>query len=152
VGLNPPSRCVQNIGFEDGQIEDRGMRRDPIYVARARELRANETAAEARLWSVLRAKRLGGFKFRRQHPMGKYIADFVCLPARLIIEVDGATHGDDQEEQDAERTAYLEKHGFRVMRVGNTEIYENLDGVAESIGSELGLYVESPAPLPDPLP
>ena len=123
------------------------MRRDPVYVARARELRANETSAEARLWSVLRAKRLGGFKFRRQHAIGGYIADFVCLAARLVIEVDGATHGDDREQADIKRTAYIEKLGFRVTRVWNTEIFENLDGVTEHIASELGLYTESgPSP------
>jgi len=123
------------------------MRRDPVYVARARELRANETSAEARLWSVLRAKRLGGFKFRRQHAIGGYIADFVCLAARLVIEVDGATHGDDREGADIKRTAYIEKLGFRVTRVWNTEIFENLDGVTEHIASELGLYTESvPSP------
>ena len=62
------------------------MRRDPIYTARARELRQNANVAEQRLWSILRAKRLGGFKFRRQHALGQYIADFICLSARLVIE------------------------------------------------------------------
>src|SRR5438046_8702815 len=63
------------------------MRRDPIYTARARELRQNANDAEQRLWSILRAKRLGGFKFRRQHALGQYIADFISLSPRLVTEV-----------------------------------------------------------------
>jgi len=72
------------------------MRRDPVTVDRARELRRNETAAEKRIWSRLRAHRFQGFKFRRQHPIGRYVVDFVSLGAHLVIEVDGDSHGDDR--------------------------------------------------------
>src|SRR5438552_18453887 len=113
------------------------MRRDPIYTARARELRANTTAAERRLWSRLRAKRIGGFKFRRQHAIGEYIADFVCLSARLVVEVDGATHGEDRETADDQRTAYLEKVGFRVIRFWNSDVFMSIDDVAHAIAMEL---------------
>jgi len=124
-----------------------GVRRDPIVTAKARELRVNQTSAEERLWSILRAKQLGGYKFRRQHAIGQYIADFVCLSARLVIEVDGATHGDERKAADAKRTAFIEELGYKVIRVGNTEIFENLDGVWEDIASELGLFAESdPSP------
>jgi very-short-patch-repair endonuclease len=81
------------------------MRRDPIYAARARAMRANPTHAEGFLWSLVRAKRIGGFKFRRQYAIGNYIADFVCLPARLIVEIDGSTHGEHSYDRDEQRTA-----------------------------------------------
>ena len=72
---------------------------------RAQQLRANSTPGERGMWSILRAKRLAGLKFRRQHVVGEFIADFVFLPARLIIEVDGDTHGDDEAAlRDAKRT------------------------------------------------
>jgi len=98
----------------------RNVRRDPIYQDRARELRSHMNDAERRLWSRLRAHRMDGRKFRRQHAIGSYIVDFVCLPSRLIIEVDGDSHGNDlREALDSKRTAYLEKLGFRVLRFWN---------------------------------
>src|SRR5450759_5469915 len=84
---------------------------------RAQQLRTNSTPAERRMWSMLRGKRLAGLKFRRQHVVGNFIVDFVCLPARLIIEVDGDTHGDDEAElRDAKRTQEIEGFGYRVIR------------------------------------
>ena len=129
------------------------MRRDPIYTARAREMRANPTRAEGFLWSILRAKRIGGFHFRRQHAIGNYIADFVCLAAHLIIEVDGSTHGEHSDQRDDQRTAYFAKVGFRVIRFRNDEISESPTQVADVIAYELGVTDE---PLrqtfPDPSP
>ncbi|HEY1421778.1 MAG TPA: DUF559 domain-containing protein [Candidatus Dormibacteraeota bacterium] len=123
------------------------MRRDPIYTQRARELRQNANDAEQRMWSILRAKRLGGFKFRRQHALGTYIADFVCLRARLVIEVDGDTHGtDEQEVQDAKRTESLERMGFSVIRFWNQEVLTATDGVALAIAEALGVGDLSPTP------
>ena len=105
----------------------------PWRTGRARVLRAQATSAEDLLWSNLRDQRLPGFKFVRQAPIGPYFADFVCRKPRVIIEVDGATHGDDFElKRDAARTAFLETEGFRVLRVHNDEIYNNLAGVLES--------------------
>ncbi len=101
---------------------------------RAKELRANQTSAEARVWSILRARRLAGLKFRRQHVLGRYVADFVCLPARLVIEIDGATHGEDEEERDAKRTEDIERAGYRVIRFGNDYVLNDADGgVADTI-------------------
>jgi very-short-patch-repair endonuclease len=101
---------------------------------RARALRRNETAAEIKLWEALRAKRLHGFKFVRQLPIGSYIADFACRSQMLIVEVDGATHGEANElAHDAQRTRFLERQGWRVLRVWNIDVFENLTGVCDSI-------------------
>jgi very-short-patch-repair endonuclease len=98
---------------------------------RARALRTTLTDAERRLWSILRGRQLRGFKFRRQRPFGPYILDFVCLEHRLVIETDGGQHADNA--QDAIRTAWLEKRGWRVMRFWNNEILQNADGIADTI-------------------
>ncbi len=110
------------------------MRRDPYYQEHARYLRRNMNVAEKLLWSRLRAHRMDGRKFRRQHPIGNYIVDFVCLEARLIIDVDGDTHGNDMREAlDTQRTAYLGKLGFRVIRFWNDYLMTDLDNVTETI-------------------
>ena len=84
--------------------------------------------------SRLRRNAIQGQCFRRQHPIGPYIADFVCLPLRLIVEVDGGTHSTDEEIlHDRRRDAYLCDRGFSVLRFWNRDIYENLDGVLEKI-------------------
>ena len=102
--------------------------------AYAKTLRRRMTNAEVILWSRLRRNAIEGRRFRRQHPIGPYIADFVCLPVRLVIEVDGATHGsDDEMRRDKRREAYLHRRRFRVLRFWNREIYDNLDGVLASI-------------------
>jgi very-short-patch-repair endonuclease len=86
------------------------------------------------MWSILRAKRMSGFKFRRQHTLGMYIADFVCLRARLVIEVDGDTHGtDEREELDAKRTEAIEQKGYRVIRFWNHDVLNYSDDVAAAI-------------------
>jgi very-short-patch-repair endonuclease len=114
------------------------MRRDPIFTQRARELRRNENAAEQRMWSLLRAKRMSGFKFRRQHALGTYIADFICLKARLVIEVDGDTHGTDESPAlDAKRTEQIELMGDRVIRFWNNEVLIETDDVAAAIFNAL---------------
>ncbi len=100
----------------------------------ARTLRRRMTDAETILWSRLRRGQLQGWKFRRQHPVDSYIADFACVEAGLIIEVDGATHSERREVvHDARRTFYLEQRGYTVLRVWNTDIYENLNGVLEGV-------------------
>ncbi|QLF70247.1 endonuclease domain-containing protein [Peteryoungia desertarenae] len=101
----------------------------------ARVMRADATGAENRLWQELRAKQLGGFKFKRQVPLDGYILDFVCFEARLIVEVDGHQHVD--SAHDARRDAWFRSAGFRVLRVWNAEVEENLDGVCNTILSEL---------------
>ena len=101
---------------------------------KARRLRADRTSAEARLWQALRNRQLARWKFRRQHPIDRYVVDFVSLEGRLVVEVDGATHGTPPElAHDTERTRILESLGFHVVRVTNTDVYDNLEGVAEMI-------------------
>ncbi len=99
------------------------------------------TDAELILWSRLRRKSFDGHsRFRRQHPIGPYIADFACVAAWLVIEVDGDTHGSAEEvAHDRRRDAFLKERGWRVFRVGNHDIYENLDGVLEGIWRALPL-------------
>jgi very-short-patch-repair endonuclease len=101
---------------------------------RARSLRKAETQAEIKLWEALRARRLGDHKFVRQLSIGPYFADFVCRERKLIIEVDGATHGTESEiEHDEVRSEFLRLHGWRVHRVWNHDVFTNLVGVCDSI-------------------
>jgi very-short-patch-repair endonuclease len=102
----------------------------------ARKLRVNFTDAEARLWRHLRDRRLAGAKFRRQFPIGPYVADFVCVEAMLIVEADGGQHAE-QVECDAARTAFLERSGYRVLRFWNDEVLRETDGVLTVIAGAL---------------
>jgi very-short-patch-repair endonuclease len=104
-------------------------------VARARTLRATQTDAERLLWRHLRNRGLYGWKFRRQRPIGQYVADFVCMEAKLIVEVDGSQHMENRD--DVKRTAGLESQGFRVMRFWNNEVLEQTEAVLSAIGEEL---------------
>ncbi|MGH6855592.1 MAG: endonuclease domain-containing protein [Aestuariivirga sp.] len=98
----------------------------------ARKLRAESTPAEAKLWSVLRNKQLEGYKFRRQHPVGNYVADFCCEEIGLIIELDGGQHAE-RENRDRIRTLVLEDMKYTVLRFWNIDIIEALDGVVDRI-------------------
>jgi very-short-patch-repair endonuclease len=102
---------------------------------RARELRHQMSKSEWRLWYHLRDRQLGGSKFRRQVPLGPYFADFACLEARLVVEVDG-DHAD-QIVYDARRDGRLNEIGYRVLRFGASEIDENVEGVVETISEAL---------------
>jgi very-short-patch-repair endonuclease len=105
---------------------------------RARDLRAAAPSAETKIWSRLRNGKLGGFKFTRQEPIGPWFVDFVCRERRLIIEIDGATHSTDEERaRDARRAEALIDAGFEVVRFNNADVFQNLDGVAESILARL---------------
>jgi very-short-patch-repair endonuclease len=133
---------------------------------RAQQLRTSSTPAEGRMWSMLRAKRLAGLKFRRQHVVGNYIADFVCLPARLVIEVDGDSHGDDDAAlRDAKRTEEIERSGYRVIRFWDDYVLNDTEGGVHNAILEALLASALPQtekarltrdffldPLPDPLP
>lgn len=110
----------------------------PIRRKYARDLRNNMTEAEHKLWNRLRNKSLNGHRFRRQHPIGKYIVDFACVREKFVIEVDGATHGELHEIQyDERRTECLETQGWKIIRYGNDEIYKNIDDVLDDIYAHL---------------
>jgi very-short-patch-repair endonuclease len=100
----------------------------------AKRLRENVTDAESLLWRRLRKFPISGTHFRRQVSIGPYVADFACMAARLVIEVDGSQHGhDDLRERDARRTHWLEAEGYRVIRFWNNDLTTNMDGVLEAI-------------------
>ena len=93
---------------------------------RARALRAQMTDAERKLWLALRDRRFADVKFRRQVPLGPFIADFICFDARLVIEVDGGQHAD--SVRDVRRVAWFERNGFRVLRFWNNDVLLNTEG------------------------
>ncbi|MCA0013910.1 endonuclease domain-containing protein [Mesorhizobium sp. B292B1B] len=110
------------------------MPHQPVIPAKrnfARSLRRDMTEAEDRLWQELRDRRLDRIKFRRQVPFGKYIADFVCLEAGLIVEIDGSQHAD--SDADRIRKADLEGRGFRVLRFWNDDVLKEMNAVCDTI-------------------
>jgi ATP-dependent DNA helicase RecQ len=115
--------------------------RSPNTTSKARELRHNSTKPESLLWSVLRGGRLGGLKFRRQHPVGPFVADFYCHRAKIVVEVDGITH-DQSAEYDQRRTEYLQRQGLRVIRVINDDVLGDLEAVARYIAGEAGVRID----------
>jgi very-short-patch-repair endonuclease len=114
------------------------MKKHPVdgAHARARTLRHNMTEAEKRIWQILRSHGMNGYKFRRQVPIGRFIADFACHEARLIVEIDGGQH-DRSSPQDAGRSGFLENQGYRILRFWNNEVLANPDGVHETIADEM---------------
>jgi very-short-patch-repair endonuclease len=98
----------------------------------ARSLRQQTVPAEALLWKALRSRALGGFKFRRQHPIGPYVVDFACVEIKLAVELDGLSHLHNKTA-DQTRTAFLESLGWCVVRFWNTEIYDDFEPVKEAI-------------------
>ena len=103
-------------------------------VERARELRKNMTDAERLLWSRLRRRQVHGWRFRRQHPIGPFIADFACPQARLVIELDGGQHALAKDE-DAARSRWREQSGYRVLRFWNNDVLTQIDAVLQVIAS-----------------
>jgi adenine-specific DNA-methyltransferase len=99
-------------------------------------MRHEPTDVERKLWFALRDRRLAGKKFRRQVPIGSYIADFLCLEQKLIVELDGGQH-DEQATHDERRTAFLSGEGYRVIRFWNNDVIENFDGVLMTIAEAL---------------
>jgi very-short-patch-repair endonuclease len=117
-----------------------------MTVQRARSMRKDLTDAERRIRFALRDRRFDGRKFRRQVSFDRCILDFVCFDARLVIEVDGGQH-DGRAGYDARRSAHLEKSGFRVLRLWNNEVLQNLDGVLMMIDQSLREGANAPSPL-----
>ena len=121
-------------------------------ISRARRLRRDSTVPEQRLWAMLRGRRCRGLKFRRQQPMGPYVADFFCAAERLVIELDGRSH-EGQEILDAQRQEYLERQGLKVIRFTNDAVIADVEGVVEAIGKACGHPgPPSPGPSGRPLP
>ncbi len=128
------------------KVKDR--KNGALLRVRARGMRHDPTEAEKKFWWLVRDRRLGGFKFRRQTPVGRYIADFICIDARLIVELDGGQHAQ-RARYDAAREAFLAAQGFRVMRFWNGEVLKNPAGTAEILLRVLECG-EAPSPQPSP--
>ncbi|HJQ57703.1 MAG TPA: DUF559 domain-containing protein [Vineibacter sp.] len=107
-----------------------------VHTDRARVLRHDGTDAERRLWGMLRNRRLGGFKFRRQYAIGNYIADFACVEMRLVVELDGGQHADAMD-YDASRSCWLGKNGYRVLRLWNSDLMSDAEVVRDAIWTAL---------------
>ena len=110
--------------------------RNPIAQRRSRILRNNSTDAERFLWQHLRGRQLDGYRFRRQVPIGGYIADFACLDAKLVIELDGGQH-QETRAYDERRERRIETHGYRIIRFWDTEVFNETIAVLETIKREL---------------
>ena len=121
-------------------------RKDQKLLKFAKQMRSDATKSEARLWAVLRAKKLDGWKFKRQVPLGPFIADFVCFDARLVIEADGGQHS--ERESDDMRDRWFADNGFRVLRFWNNEIMDNMDGVVAALRQALTPSPTSPSTVP----
>jgi very-short-patch-repair endonuclease len=116
---------------------------------RARALRHSSTDAERLLWSRLRDRGLAGYKFRRQHPIGAFFADFACIEAKLVVELDGGQHFDAESAlSDVRRTALLAEHGFHVLRFSNREMLIETEAVLSAIHDWLVAHHPHPNPLP----
>ena len=103
-----------------------------MHKARARELRKNPTEAERVLWQHIRRRQLGGYRFRRQQPLGEYIVDFFCFEKRLVVEIDGGQHSE-RVSYDTARTASLKSRGFRVLRFWNNQVLGETEAVKQAI-------------------
>jgi very-short-patch-repair endonuclease len=123
-------------------------RTTPKIFARAKELNRNLTPAEEKLWAQLRSHRMGEVHFRKQHAIGNYIVDFCAPRKKLIIELDGSQHLE-QQEYDAERTEFLKSKGYKVLRFWNNAVLNNIDSVLNVIWDTLS---ESPSVLTDTSP
>ncbi len=133
--ITPPLRGSRQAKGASPQARRRGEIRRlyfPQTLQKAQALRHNQTDAEGLLWHYLRNKQLDGHKFRRQQPIGPYIADFACLSQKLLIELDGSQHAT-RQDYDEKRDALLREKGYRVLRFWNNEVFENCFGVLESI-------------------
>ena len=125
-----PARSASSSGGGDVKCDSAVMKQ------RARKLRAEATDAERALWARLRRRQVLGFKFRRQQPLGQYIVDFVCFETRLIVEVDGSQHCE-QQSYDEARTQWLESQGYGVLRFWNNEVLDSTESVVEAIAEQL---------------
>ena len=103
-------------------------------IENARTLRKNSTPWERKLWSFLKSSKFYGFKFRRQFPIGNFIADFACIKAKLVIELDGGQHSDEiNRKYDAGRDLFFKNEGYHILRIWNNELESNIEGVGQKI-------------------
>ncbi|MDQ2688320.1 MAG: DUF559 domain-containing protein [Armatimonadota bacterium] len=114
----------------------------PELILAAQQLREAMTPAEQMLWEALRERKLGGLRFRAQHPVGQFVLDFYCASCRLGVELDGSVH-EGRTDQDAARTAHLEAHGYRIIRFANQDVLDNLSAVLEAIQAAAPNYSSS---------
>ena len=133
-------------GEPRGQEDHHVAGQDQKRAERARSLRRGLTAVELTLWTRIRGRRLGGFKFVRQEPIDRYYVDFVCRERRLIIELDGGQHAESTDDRQRDRT--LCALGYRVLRIWNNDVIENFDGVLQRLLSELEKPPLTPALSP----
>jgi very-short-patch-repair endonuclease len=125
------------------------LRRREFKTAFAKDMRQQPTDAERKLWWLLRNKQMAQLRFRRQQPIGPYIADFFCPSAKLIVELDGGQHGTEENRlYDEQRTRFLNTRGYRVLRFGNEHFLKHPDSVLEGIWHAVN---ESAGPLPEAL-
>ncbi len=150
-----PERPSTSVLFE-GRIEKRATLEGGLTISpseldpkeRARQLRRRVTGAEQRLWSRIRSRQLGGYRFNRQTMIGDYIADFYCHQARLVIEVDGKQHQTLHGlEQDKLRGQYMESLGISVLRFTNDDVREKTDDVVQTIREKLGFNDKRSEPM-----
>jgi very-short-patch-repair endonuclease len=138
-----PSPLAGEGGAQRAPGEGEAARVTPL--SRARSLRHSMTDAEHGLWHILRNRQFARAKFRRQVPIGSYIADFACYEVRLVIEADGGQHS--ESETDAIRDAWFAAQGFRVLRFWNNDILKNPEGVAHAIATALSEKIPLTRPL-----
>lgn len=127
----PSSAKVANATLPPSPARGEG-----ILLQCAKEMRKQMTPAERHLWYALKGRRLNGYKFRRQVPIGKYIADFVCFEPKIVVEVDGGQHN--ASPYDKRRDLWLKKQGFLVLRFWNSDVLRNLDGTLQALLKEAG--------------
>ena len=121
----------------------------PIIFERAKDLRKNMTPSEKEVWELLRNKQINGYKFRRQHPILKYILDFYCHKIKLVIEIDGGIHNTkEQIKKDKLRSNHLEEYGLTILRFSNDEVKKNIDKVRHQIIIKIEELIDS-TPSPD---
>jgi very-short-patch-repair endonuclease len=133
------------LGRGSAQSDDSQAALPTRTLTTARALRTTGTDAEHKLWYHLRARRLNGFKFRRQHPVAPYVADFYCDELRLVIELDGSQHS---EEIDSTRTHALERQGLLVLRFWDNQVLQETEAVLEAILTVARGRPLSPTPPP----
>ncbi|MBK1683318.1 endonuclease domain-containing protein [Rhodoferax fermentans] len=153
VGLGPLSRKRERAGVRATvKLHQSVSSLSPRERAgvRARQLRAKATDAETLLWQRLRSRQLAGYKFRRQHPIGPYFADFACIEARLVVELDGGQHATPEGLlSDERRSEALASQGYLVLRFWNHDVLQQTEAVLESILCGLRERCPHPGPLPE---